>query len=79
VSSTVLDKEAVLLNLENGVYYGLNRVGTAVWELLKEDQPLGAILTAVCDRYEVSEDVARADVAVLVTHLRDEGLIVERR
>jgi coenzyme PQQ synthesis protein D (PqqD) len=79
VSSTVLDREAVLLNLENGVYYGLNRVGTAVWDMLKEEQPLEAVLTAVCDRYDVSEDVARADVAALVSQLREEGLVVERR
>jgi hypothetical protein len=79
ISSTVLEREAVLLNLGNGVYYGLNRVGTAVWDLLKEEQPLEAVLTAVCDRYDVSEDVARADVAALVSQLQQEGLITERR
>jgi hypothetical protein len=78
VTATVLDSEAVLLNLENGVYYSLNRVGTVVWEFLMNDQPLEAVLASIRDRFDVAEDVAREDVAVLVTHLRGEGLIVER-
>jgi hypothetical protein len=78
VSAAVLNKEGVLLDLESGVYYSLNRVGTAVWELLGRDQPLEAVLAAVCDRYDVSEEAARADVAALVMHLRDEKLVLER-
>ncbi len=33
VQWTVLDGEAVLLNLENGVYYTLNGVGTKICQL----------------------------------------------
>ena len=45
VNSTVLDREAVLLNLENGVYYTLNPVGTAIWELFNGDRPLEIVAT----------------------------------
>ena len=79
VNSTVLDREAVLLNLESGVYYTLNPVGTAIWDLLDGERPLGMILDAVCARFDVSEPVARRDVAALATQLRQEGLITERR
>jgi hypothetical protein len=79
VKLATFEGESVLLNLENGVYYSLNRIGTVVWDLLMKEQSLAAVLTAVHDRYDVSEEVARADVAALVTQLRDEGLIVERR
>jgi len=78
VNSTVLDREAVLLNLESGVYYTLNPVGTAIWELLNGDRPLEKILAAVCERVDVSESIARRDVAALATQLRREGLITER-
>jgi hypothetical protein len=79
VSRAALEGESVLLNLKNGVYYGLNRIGTVVWDLLMKEQSLETVLAAVRARYDVSEEVARADVAALVTQLRDEGLIVERR
>ena len=79
VNSTVLDQEAVLLNLESGVYYTLNPVGTAIWEQLTGEQTLTEILSAICTRYGVSADTARRDLAALATRLRREGLIEERR
>jgi hypothetical protein len=79
VSATVLDGEAVLLHFDSGVYYSLNRLGTAIWELLTGEQPLEGILSTIRERYEVSEAVARGDLAVLVGRLRQEGLIEERR
>jgi hypothetical protein len=79
VNATVLDREAVLLNLENGVYYTLNPIGTAIWELFSDNRSLEEIFTAICERFDVSEPVARRDVATLATQLRQEGLITERR
>jgi hypothetical protein len=78
VTATVLEREAVLLNLDNGRYYTLNRVGTMVWELITGDRPLAAILSAVCRHFDVSEEVARQDLVALVARLRQEQLIQER-
>lgn len=72
---TVLDGEAVLLNLQNGAYYTLNRVGRAIWELFTGDRPLERILSALCELFDVTEDVAREDLVALVARLRQEGLI----
>ena len=74
-----LEGEAVLLNLESGVYYTLNPVGTAIWEQLTGEQTLTEILSAICTRYGVSAETARRDLAALATRLRREGLIEERR
>jgi hypothetical protein len=79
VNATVLDQEAVLLNLESGVYYTLNPVGTAIWELFTGEHTLAAILSALCTRYGVSADTARRDLSTLAARLRREGLIEERR
>jgi hypothetical protein len=79
VNSTVLDKEAVLLNLENGVYYTLNPVGTTIWELMTGERTLAEILPALCERYDVSEAAAGRDLVALVTRLHREGLIREGR
>jgi hypothetical protein len=79
VTSTVLDEEAVLLNLANGVYYSLNPVGTVVWEQLTGSRPLEEVLEAVCRQFAVTEEAARRDLVALVSRLRDEGLIAERR
>lgn len=79
ITATVLDDEAVLLNLANGVYYSLNPVGTAIWEQLTESRSLEEVHAAVCRQFDVTEEAARQDLVALVSRLRDEGLIAERR
>ena len=79
VQCSVLDGEAVLLNLETGAYFTLNRVGTVTWELFDGECTLDQILLAICERFEVSEEVARQDLLSLVRHLGQEGLIQPER
>jgi hypothetical protein len=71
-----LDGEAVLLNLDSGMYFGLDRVGTRVWQLIEEHGRLDAVVERLLEEYDVAPDVLRADVATLVTALVDKGLVV---
>lgn len=73
--STVLDGEAVLLELDRGIYFGLNEVGTRVWELVQQPRDVEAIRDAVCGEYEVTPDRCLADVIGLLVRMRDEGLV----
>lgn len=75
VQYTVLDGEAVLLNLANGYYYTLNRVGTAIWELFAERRPLHAVADEICRRFDVERERARDDLFALVIRLEREGLL----
>ena len=38
-----VDQEIVALNIESGVCYGLNEVGSRVWRLLAKPVPIGEI------------------------------------
>ena len=70
-----LDGEAVLLNLDNGRYYGLDEVGTRLYALLTGAATAEAALAAARAEYEVDEVTLHADVTALVERLVDEGLI----
>jgi hypothetical protein len=73
--STVLDGEAVLLELNRGVYFGLNEVGTVVWQLVQEPRTVASIRDAVCEEYDVSPDRCLTDVSSLLERMREEGLV----
>jgi hypothetical protein len=73
--STVLDGEAVLLELGRGVYFGLNEVGTVVWQLVQEPRSVASIRDAVCEAYEVTPERCLADVSALLDRMRTEGLV----
>lgn len=55
--------------------YVLNDVGTLVWERLDGRTPLPALVNAVCHCYDVSPEVAAADVAEFLEALATAGLI----
>lgn len=70
----VLGAEAILLNLESGLYFGLNEVGTRAWELL-QDRDVAAACEAMAAEFDAPVDRIRADVLALVGQLVDKGLV----
>lgn len=71
-----LDGEAVLLNLDSGVYYGLDAVGTRVWALVAEYGSARGVCDQMEKEYDVSPEVLERDVDRLIGELRDKGLLV---
>jgi len=79
ISSSVvfrdLSGETVLLNLDSGIYYGLDEVGTRIWHLLAEALPLATVCSTIQQEYAVEPDVIERDVLQLVGDLCDQRLV----
>jgi hypothetical protein len=75
VASKVLDGEAIIINLANGVYYSLDKAGGLVWEQISARHTLGETVSAVVARYDVSHERAQVDVERLLGELLEEKLI----
>ena len=72
---SILDDQAILLNLDTGAYHALNSVGTVIWENFTSDCTLANIHSILCERYEVSAETAREDLLELVIRLYRMGLV----
>ncbi len=70
--------EAAILNLKNGVYYGLDPVGARIWNLLQESRRVREIRDALLAEYEVSPERCERDLLALLEKLLGEGLIEVR-
>lgn len=71
-----LGGEAVLLNLADGKYYGLDDVGTRMWTLLAEQGSLEAAYRAMLEEYDVDAQTLQNDLFALVERLAAQGLLV---
>lgn len=71
-----MDGEAVLLNLDSGVYFGLDAVGTRVWTLLLEHGATAPVCAQMEQEYEVGRAELERDVLRLVRELHQKGLLV---
>ncbi|MGD0540811.1 MAG: PqqD family protein [Tepidisphaeraceae bacterium] len=76
--SSELDGEAVILDLEQGVYYGLNEVGARVWQLIQQPRPLEQVHRTLVNEFDVAPDECERDLVALVERLESAGLIVRR-
>ena len=70
-----LDGEAVVLNLDTGIYFGLDAVGTRIWRLIEERKPLRIVLDTLIDEYEASPDRLQSDLLAFVERLNGKGLL----
>jgi hypothetical protein len=67
--------ETVLLNLDNEHYYGLEGVGTRLWELVEAGTTFRAAVTVLLNEYDVDRDALEADLTALIAELHDNGLV----
>lgn len=67
--------EAAILNLADGVYYGLDQVGAYVWKMLGEPRTLGELCDGVLEEYDVDPAECERDIAALITELEAKGLV----
>jgi len=70
-----LGGEMVLLNLQNGVYYGLNESGMQMWTLLAELKEPRRVVDALEQEYAASRAQLERDLHTLLAELREKGLI----
>jgi hypothetical protein len=71
-----LDGESVLLNLETGIYFGLDAVGTRVWQLAAGDSSLRAVRDRLIEEYDAEPATIERDLLSLADALVGKGLWV---
>lgn len=72
-----IDSETVIINLERGVYYSLDRVGVDVWAGIDAGMDREGVLALVSRRWSGDPDRMRDGVLGLIEEMKTEVLIVE--
>jgi len=71
-----VDGEMVLLDMNSENYFGLDAVGSSIWQAIEaEDGVLERVLPILLDEYEVEEDVLKRDLLAFVEQLVESGLV----
>ena len=73
---TTLGSEAVVLELQASNYFGMNDVGTVVWNFLQQPRKVSDIIEHIFNNYEVSAEQAEVEIMSFLQKLADQGLVV---
>lgn len=77
IISKIIDDEQILLNTETGDYYGLNELGSAIWELINENNDLQSMVQTLLEDYDVEESVLKDDIETFLRALIERNIINE--
>ena len=79
VSLTELDDEAVLLDCNTGAYFGLNHVGLALVNLLRQGLSLSIAQQRVATDYDAPQQQVIIDTSALIDEMLARHLLVESK
>ncbi len=72
-----VNSEMVLVDMQRGVYHGLNAVGVQVWKQLDGSHTLEEVVSGLHSQYpDVERTTIEADVLSLLQSLLDNELVV---
>jgi hypothetical protein len=74
--STELDGETVILHIGTGIYSGLDRVGTTIWNSLEQPASFLSLKQKILKEYEVSEQQCITDLCSFLNDLINNQLII---
>lgn len=74
--SADMDQEKVMLNIENGKYFGLDPIGRYIWELIEKPHTARAVVDVLLNEYDVEEKICQNQVMNFLNRLHTQGLIV---
>ncbi|MEA2115476.1 MAG: PqqD family protein [Thermodesulfobacteriota bacterium] len=75
VYSQEVDDEMVLLDMTSENYFGLDAVGSDIWQLLHDGKTLQEAQDALFEMYDVDPKVLVKDFLDFVKKLKESGLV----
>ncbi|MEM8724114.1 MAG: PqqD family protein [Pseudomonadota bacterium] len=67
--------ETVILHMGNGTYYGLDTIGTFLWEGLKAGSSPSEIAEQITAEYDVDRPTVDGDLRRFLSELEEQGLV----
>jgi hypothetical protein len=74
IAADVAD-EAILLDVDSGYFFQLNKTAARIWGLVETPRPLAEVCAELAKTYAVDPAVCRGDVVEFVSDMRERGLV----
>jgi hypothetical protein len=70
-----IDGEVVMLSIENSEYYGMDKIGSHIWELLEHPLSFKELVNHLISEYEISKENCTSDTLNFINKLLDKNLL----
>lgn len=70
-----IEDEKVMMSIEKGEYFGLEPIGSRIWEMVESPVKVSAIIDALLGQYDVDRETCQQDVLAFLVELDEAGII----
>ena len=64
-----------MVNIDQGNYFGLNTVGSDIWEILNEFKSIDQIVELLMESYEIDRETCMSEVKSFIDRLTENDLV----
>ena len=76
IVASEIDGETVMMSIENGGYYGLDPIGSSVWELIETPIKVADLIDILLKKYDVDVETCEKDVLKFLNEINGENILV---
>ena len=73
--STSLGDDVVMMDVEQGAYYGLEAVAARVWALTEQPLSVGSLCERLVTEYQISPEQCRQEVLAFLAELLNQHVV----
>ena len=73
--SNNLGEDVVMMDIDQGAYYGLEDVAASIWKLIEEPVSIGSLSEQLMSEYDVAPERCEQDVTAFVGSLVDRKIV----
>jgi len=71
--------EIVMMSIENGKYFGLNKTGSHIWKLLETPMDFEDLCLRLCELYQISLTQCTEDLKPFIEEMLTENIIISQK
>ena len=73
--SNTLGEDVVMMDIEQGAYYGLENVAARIWALTETPVTVGALCESLVNEYEITPEQCHAEVSTFLNELLERKIV----
>jgi hypothetical protein len=70
-----IDGEIVMMSIDQGEYYGLDEIGSRIWELLENPITLEQLINKLIEEFEVDEETCKSDTLDFLNQMLEKNIV----
>ena len=76
IVTSEIDGSIVMMSVSAGTFYGLNAVGSAIWQFVERPTTVATIITHISAEFEVSEAQCQDDILAFIEAMLDKKALI---